>query len=167
MPLLNKKPFIRREPPPNLQDTDTVFYSDITNEVFTDYEDYWARLVLCHAMVWTCELTGRPNLTYAEAVESENRARKCLANVPEELRKPMLYIATLTRRGRYVDMSDDVELQLGKIDDDIEIVKVVSKKEEKTKGGQKEDEDEDYPPFATFKYEVIEVETLGSLPASG
>lgn len=224
MPLLNKKPFIRREPPPNLQDSDTVFYSGITNEVFTDYEDYWARLVLCNAMVWTCELTGRPNLTYAEAVESENRARKCLANVPEELRKPMLYIATLTRRGRYIDMSDDVfnyvrdryfvgeeveaivrkhwydckvlriiypteeeiaayeakmaesdeedndeksddgieitaeKLSPQKIDDDIEIVKVVSKKDEKPKEVKKKDEDEDYPPFATFKYEVIEVE---------
>ncbi|XP_068208965.1 bromodomain adjacent to zinc finger domain protein 1A [Palaemon carinicauda] len=224
MPLLNKKPFIRREPPPNLDDNDTVFYSDITNEVFTEYEDYWARLVLCNAMVWTCELTGRPNLTYAEAVESENKARKCLANVPKELRKPMLYITTLTRRGRYADTSDDVfsfvrdryfvgeeveaivrkhwydckvlrvihpteeeiaayEAKMAesdeedddeksddgieiieeksspqKIDDDIEIVKVVNKKEEKPKEIKKKDEDEDYPPFATFKYEVIEIE---------
>ncbi|XP_042205237.1 bromodomain adjacent to zinc finger domain protein 1A-like [Homarus americanus] len=59
-------------------------------------------------MVWTCELTGRPNLTYAEASESETKAKKCLANVPQVIRKPMLYIATLTRRGRYADMSEDV-----------------------------------------------------------
>lgn len=39
--------------------------------------------MLCNAMVWTCELTGRPGLTYAEALESETKARKCLANVPK------------------------------------------------------------------------------------
>ncbi|KAK4319306.1 hypothetical protein Pmani_009765 [Petrolisthes manimaculis] len=33
-------------------------------------------------MLWTCEVTGRPNLTYAEAAQSEARARKSLANIP-------------------------------------------------------------------------------------
>nr|XP_045619673.1 bromodomain adjacent to zinc finger domain protein 1A-like [Procambarus clarkii] len=231
MPLLYKKAFVKNEPPLSLQPTDKVFFCDITNEVFTDYNEYWERLVLCNAMVWTCELTSRPNLTYAEATESEGRARKCLANVPQLIRKPILYIATLTRRGRYIDMSEDVfnfvrdryfvgeeveaivkkhwyDCKVTRIihpspeevakyeeetadsdedsessekngepkqnqdnheskmngenesmevddDDDIQIIKEVSPKRKEAK---KADSDNNYPPFATFKYEVIEKE---------
>ncbi|XP_071533691.1 bromodomain adjacent to zinc finger domain protein 1A isoform X2 [Panulirus ornatus] len=244
MPLLNRRPFVRKEPPSDLHPHDKVFFSDITNEVFTEYEEYWERLVLCNAMVWTCELTGRPNLTYGEASESESKARKCLANVPQALRKPMLYIATLTRRGRYADMSEDVfnfirdryfvgeeveaivknhwydcrvirpiyptpeeiakyqedmedseeegdsekkdkegvegfkikengevlergvSVKMGKQneeiiengDDDVQVIKEVVKVNNKSEDKKKVDEDEDYPPFATFKYEVIEIE---------
>ncbi|KAK3891862.1 hypothetical protein Pcinc_004260 [Petrolisthes cinctipes] len=59
-------------------------------------------------MLWTCEVTGRPNLTYAEAAQSEARARKSLANIPKVLRRPVLYITSLTRRGRYIDLNEDV-----------------------------------------------------------
>ncbi|XP_069952851.1 bromodomain adjacent to zinc finger domain protein 1A [Cherax quadricarinatus] len=226
MPLLNKKPFVKREPPSHLQLSDKVFYCDITNEVFTDFDEYWERLVLCNAMVWTCELTGRPSLTYTEAAESETRARRCLSNVPQVLRKPLLYIATLTRRGRYIDMSEDVftfvrdryfvgeeveaivknhwydcrviqiiyptpeeiakyefemaesdeegsqmmseaalnggitarEMngEMGSVDDDdIQIIKDLAPKKKEVK---KLEEGDDYPPFATYKYEVIEIE---------
>lgn len=42
-------------------------------------------------------------------------------------------------------------------DDDIQVIKVL-KANEKAEDKKKVDEDEDYPPFATFKYEVIEIE---------
>ena len=64
--------------------------------------------MLCNSMVWCCELTGRPNLTYMEALESESRARRCLANIPQLVRRPMLYLASLTRRGRFIDLNEDV-----------------------------------------------------------
>ncbi|KAK8400654.1 hypothetical protein O3P69_002454 [Scylla paramamosain] len=108
MPLLHKRPFVKTEPPTNLQASDKVFYCEMTGEVFTQYEEFWERLVLCNSMVWCCELTGRPNLTYLEAVESETRARRCLANIPQLVRRPMLYLASLTRRGRFIDLSEDV-----------------------------------------------------------
>lgn len=47
------------------------------------FSEYWERLVLCNAMVWTCELTGRPNLTFQEALDSEAKGAKFLASIPE------------------------------------------------------------------------------------
>merc|ERR1712106_1198479 len=193
-------------------------------------------------MVWTCGMTGRPNLTYTEALECETKARKCLSNFPLALSKPLLYLATLTRRGRLVDMADDVfyyardryfideeveaiigkhwydckvskvfyptqeeiekyekemadsdeeeekekkdddsdiveikevkkeEVKKEEEDDDIQIVytspvksketKVDPTKDTETKKKDKKETQEDYPPFATFKYEVVEIEAV-------
>ena len=44
MPLLHKKSFKRSSPPSGLQPDDKVFYCELTNEVFTDYE--WVFRVL-------------------------------------------------------------------------------------------------------------------------
>jgi len=86
---------------------DKVFYCELTNEAFSDYDEYWERLVLCNAMVWTCEMTGRPNLTYQEAIDSEAKGLKFLNNIDKNLKLPMLYTCSLTRRGRQNDMSED------------------------------------------------------------
>ena len=45
------------------------------------YSEYWERLVLCNAMVWTCEVTGRPNLTFQEAQDNEAKALKFISNI--------------------------------------------------------------------------------------
>ena len=45
--------------------------------------EYWERLVLCNAMVWTCELTGRPSLTYQEAIDSEAKGLKFLSSLSQ------------------------------------------------------------------------------------
>ncbi|KAK4309810.1 hypothetical protein Pmani_018571 [Petrolisthes manimaculis] len=50
-------------------------------------------------MLWTCEVTGRPNLTYAEAAQSEARARKSLANIPRK-REWVLVAQDLTDRSK-------------------------------------------------------------------
>ena len=58
--------------------------------------------------MWTCSITGRPGLTYQEALDSEERARKQLAAFPDSLQKPILYLSTLTQRSRLNDLNDDV-----------------------------------------------------------
>lgn len=59
-------------------------------------------------MVWTCELTGRTNLTYAEALDSEKNARKMVKHFPEEIKIPTLMVAKKTKRTSINDMVDDV-----------------------------------------------------------
>ncbi|KAG2184498.1 hypothetical protein INT43_000407, partial [Umbelopsis isabellina] len=43
-----------------------------TNEIFTDYESYIERLMQYRLPQWQCERTGRADLTYDQAKESEN-----------------------------------------------------------------------------------------------
>lgn len=76
MPLLKKKPFKRQDPPKGLKPDDEVFFCEATKEIFTDYESFFQRTILCNSLVWSCSVTGKSNLTYDEAVESEKKARK-------------------------------------------------------------------------------------------
>lgn len=61
-------------------------------------------------MVWSCSMTGKSNLTYAEALNSENSARKSIRDFPVELRTPVLYLASRTKRTSFMDMSEDIFL---------------------------------------------------------
>lgn len=61
-------------------------------------------------MVWTCAMTGRSNLTYQEALESEENAKQSLKEFPLELRIPILYLASKTQRSSFGDMAEDVFL---------------------------------------------------------
>ncbi|KAI9020042.1 ATP-utilizing chromatin assembly and remodelling N-terminal-domain-containing protein [Phycomyces nitens] len=93
MPLLNNKriaPIAPTSYDPKKKRKE-VWYLRFTNEVFTSYESYINRLALYQQPIWQCEVTGRQNLTYEQALESEsgddNRAefRFCIT-----LRKHML-----------------------------------------------------------------------------
>ena len=53
-------------------------------------------------------MTGKSNMTFQEAVESEENARNSLRTFPQALKKPLLYLASLTNRSRLNDMCDDV-----------------------------------------------------------
>lgn len=53
-------------------------------------------------------MTGKNNLTYAEALESEKAARRSLKDFPMELRIPILYLATKTKRSSFAEMSEDI-----------------------------------------------------------
>lgn len=53
-------------------------------------------------------MTGKNNLTYAEALESEKAARRSLKDFPMELRIPILYLAAKTKRSSFAEMSEDV-----------------------------------------------------------
>lgn len=59
-------------------------------------------------MVWSCSMTGKSNLTYAEALNSENVARKSIRDFPVELRTPVLYLAFKTKRMGFGEMAEDV-----------------------------------------------------------
>ncbi|XP_014676172.1 PREDICTED: bromodomain adjacent to zinc finger domain protein 1A-like [Priapulus caudatus] len=110
MPLLRRQPFVKQKPPEDLGADEEVFFCELTKEVFRDYEEFFERTILYNSLVWSCSLTGRPNLTYQEALECETRARRNLAAFPEYLQRPILFLASLTRRGRLNDMCDDIYL---------------------------------------------------------
>lgn len=59
-------------------------------------------------MVWTCDMTGKSNLTYQEALESEEHAKQSLKEFPVELRIPLLYLASKTQRSSFGEMAEDV-----------------------------------------------------------
>uniref|UniRef100_A0A803Y7C6 Bromodomain adjacent to zinc finger domain protein 1A n=1 Tax=Meleagris gallopavo TaxID=9103 RepID=A0A803Y7C6_MELGA len=56
----------------------------------------------------SCAVTGKPGLTYQEALESEKKARHNLQSFPEALIIPVLYLATLTHRSRLHEICDEI-----------------------------------------------------------
>lgn len=108
MPLLRKQPFERAKPPTGLKPENEVFHCEATNEVFTDYEAFFDRTILCNSLVWSCAITGKSNLTYEEAVESEEKAKKRISNLPRPLKKGLLWLTNKTKRGRLGEIVDDV-----------------------------------------------------------
>ncbi|XP_059566376.1 bromodomain adjacent to zinc finger domain protein 1A isoform X7 [Myotis daubentonii] len=108
MPLLHRKPFVRQKPPADLRPDEEVFYCRVTNEIFRHYDDFFERTILCNSLVWSCAVTGRPGLTYQEALESEKRARQNLQSFPEPLIIPVLYLTNLTHRSRLHEICDDI-----------------------------------------------------------
>ncbi|KAK7504212.1 hypothetical protein BaRGS_00004516 [Batillaria attramentaria] len=110
MPLLRKQPFHKQKPPIDLSPDEEVFHCKITNEIFRDYEAFFERIILCNSLVWSCAITGRSGMTYQEAVECEEKAKRHLATFQDSLQRPLLFLATLTHRSRLVDLNDDVFL---------------------------------------------------------
>lgn len=108
MPLLRQKLFQKVSGQEKLKDSDEVFYCETTNEIFSNYEDYFHHVVLISSIVWSCEITGKPNLTYAEAQESEKQARKLLRSFPAAVKGPLLLVASHTKRCSLNEMLDDV-----------------------------------------------------------
>ncbi|KAI9322215.1 ATP-utilizing chromatin assembly and remodelling N-terminal-domain-containing protein [Dichotomocladium elegans] len=92
MPLLNNKRVPLVSPPPYdpRRKRKEVWYLRFTNEIFTNYESYVNRLMLYRQPVWTCEATGRQNLTYEQALESEGQ--------DEQNRAEFRFCETLRRR---------------------------------------------------------------------
>lgn len=64
--------------------------------------------MLFNSTIWTCAVSGRPNLTYAEALESEKKHRKMIEAFPQILKGPVVFIANLTKRSAISDLVDDV-----------------------------------------------------------
>jgi bromodomain adjacent to zinc finger domain protein 1A len=64
--------------------------------------------MLTNSVVWQCALTGRPELTYSEALASEKTARKLLRQFPSALRGPVILIASRTKRSVLKELLDDV-----------------------------------------------------------
>lgn len=72
------------------------------------HREYFERTMLFNSTIWTCALSGRPHLTYAEALESEKKHRKMIEAFPQVLKGPVVFIANLTKRSAISDLVDDV-----------------------------------------------------------
>ncbi|KAJ3215969.1 hypothetical protein HDU67_010125 [Dinochytrium kinnereticum] len=95
MPLLNKKPIGPVAAiPANLVYSNPdaeVFFIEFTGEIFLSYDEFIARYTLYKKRVWTCEVTGKSGLTFKEAMECEQAARrKYDSKFPEVWRKTAL-----------------------------------------------------------------------------
>ncbi|XP_075149070.1 ATP-dependent chromatin assembly factor large subunit [Haematobia irritans] len=73
-------------------DNEDVFFCEVTKEIFKEYEDYFRHVMAINSTVWQCEATGRDNLTYAEALKSERRARKKMELFKDCLRPPVMLV---------------------------------------------------------------------------
>uniref|UniRef100_A0A8C1S2P6 Bromodomain adjacent to zinc finger domain protein 1A n=1 Tax=Cyprinus carpio TaxID=7962 RepID=A0A8C1S2P6_CYPCA len=108
MPLLHKKPFVRQKPPADLRPDEEVFLCKVTHEIFRTYDEFFERTILCNSLVWSCAVTGKPSLTYQEALESERKARLNLQKFPNALLVPLLHLTALTHHSRLHEICDDV-----------------------------------------------------------
>lgn len=50
------------------------------------YRHYVERIILCNSLVWSCELTGKKNMTYKEALDCELESKKMLNDFPSEVK---------------------------------------------------------------------------------
>lgn len=85
-----------------------VFVCFCLNFFFFVIREYCERIILVNSMVWSCEMTGKNHLTYAEALDSEKAARRSLKDFPMELRIPILYIASRTKWASFAELSETV-----------------------------------------------------------
>ncbi|KAJ1018114.1 hypothetical protein NDA16_004981 [Ustilago loliicola] len=110
MPLVKRKP-VELLPPPaasGSEDPD-VFYLAATGEVFADFDTYSNRISFYNHKIFQCELTGRINLTYFEAVKSERKEAIALHKIfPEQLKAPVLRSVQFQITGRIDQLVDQV-----------------------------------------------------------
>lgn len=85
MPLYKRKPFSLADAPSDLNPNELVYQVRFTKEIFRDYQEYLNRLNLYRQRLWTCKVTGKINLTYEEALVSENNATERVQQFPGEL----------------------------------------------------------------------------------
>ncbi|KAL0449903.1 UNVERIFIED_CONTAM: DDT domain-containing protein DDB [Sesamum latifolium] len=90
MPLYKRKPFALVEKPEDLKPQELIFQIRFTKEIFRSYNEYLKRINLYRKRVWTCKATGKGNLTYEEALESEDKASKRIQNIPTQYIAPVL-----------------------------------------------------------------------------
>ncbi|KAG8184175.1 hypothetical protein JTE90_010214 [Oedothorax gibbosus] len=176
MPMKDRKPFKRTKPPKDLKPDEELFYLKATHEIFRNYDEFFERVILCNSLVWSCSLTGKSSLTFQEALASEQQAREQLRSFPLALRKPLLYLATLSHKKRLNDMCDDVfayvkdrffvgeevEVTLNGIKKSSEVTQVLLPEQKAAKSPSKADSSKqkkkDIAP-SKIKYEVVNYST--------
>lgn len=80
------------EAPQSLEPHELVFQIRFTKEIFKDYREYLNRINLYRQRFWTCKITGKTNLTYEEALVSEQLATQKAQLFPKELVAPVLHM---------------------------------------------------------------------------
>ncbi|KAJ3675511.1 hypothetical protein LUZ60_004553 [Juncus effusus] len=111
MPLYKRKPFALLDPPKDLKPNESVFQVRFTKEIFTDYLEYLKRVNLYRERVWTCKVTGKQNLTYEEALVSENKALQKVQNFPRELIGPVLNMIQFST-SNFSDLVDTIWVRI-------------------------------------------------------
>lgn len=178
MPLLRNQPFQRLHVSSDFKDDDEVFHCEITNEIFKDYSEYCERIILCNSLIWSCSITGKANMTYEEALQCEENAKKSLKEFPMELRIPILYLASKTNRTSFTEMADDVyqfannRYFVGEMVEasfiegswcDCHVLQVIAPTEQQLKSYSKDasrspQEHQYHPPAKLFRYEVEQLD---------
>ncbi|KAI5335833.1 hypothetical protein L3X38_025967 [Prunus dulcis] len=92
MPLFKRKTFPLAELPNDLEPHELVYQVRFTEEIFRGYDEYLNRINLYRQRVWMCKVSGKTNLTYEEALLSEERATEKVHQFPKELMEPALQI---------------------------------------------------------------------------
>ncbi|XP_076765181.1 ATP-dependent chromatin assembly factor large subunit isoform X3 [Xylocopa sonorina] len=179
MPLLRKQPFQRLHISSDFKDDDEVFHCEVTNEIFKDYNEFCERIILCNSLIWSCSITGRSNMTYEEALQCEENAKKSLKEFPMELRIPILYLASKTNRSSFNEMIEDVyqfakdRYFVGEMVEasftenswcDCHVLQVIAPTEQQIKLSAKENnrspQEQQYHPLAKlFRYEVEQLDS--------
>lgn len=49
------------------------------------YSEFCERIILCNSLIWSCSITGRTNMTFEEALQCEENAKKSLKEFPMEV----------------------------------------------------------------------------------
>ncbi|XP_076392535.1 ATP-dependent chromatin assembly factor large subunit isoform X2 [Megachile rotundata] len=178
MPLLRKQPFQRLHVSSDFKDDDEVFHCEVTNEIFKDYNEFCERIILCNSLIWSCSITGRTNMTFEEALQCEENAKRSLKEFPMELRIPILYLASKTNRSSFNDMIEDVYqfareryfvgemVEASFTEDswcDCHVLQVIAPSEQQIKLFAKENnrnlqEQQYHPPANLFRYEVEQLD---------
>ncbi|XP_047354195.1 bromodomain adjacent to zinc finger domain protein 1A isoform X2 [Vespa velutina] len=178
MPLLRKQPFQRLHVSSDFKDDDEVFHCEVTNEIFKDYNEFCERIILCNSLIWSCSITGRTNMTYEEALQCEENAKRSLKEFPMELRIPILYLASKTNRSSFNEMVEDVyqfardRYFVGEMVEasfteeswcDCHVLQVIEPTEQQLKPYTKDtsrcpQEHQYHPPAKLFRYEVEQLD---------
>lgn len=50
-----------------------------------DCSEFCERIILCNSLIWSCSITGRTNMTFEEALQCEENAKRSLKEFPMEV----------------------------------------------------------------------------------
>ncbi|KAF3924808.1 hypothetical protein ABW21_db0202090 [Orbilia brochopaga] len=111
MVLFKRKP-VQFLPTPEIADDDQeVWVIDATGEIFTEYDDYLARMQFYKSKRFICEITGHSGLDFFSALESELAGSKDVEeSFPDALKAPILnkvQLQTIPRIDNLVDLVYD------------------------------------------------------------
>lgn len=75
---------------------------------YTHYRSFFNRHYLCESLVWTCELSGQSNLTYTQALKSEEEARRCLNSLSLCYQRAALSLIHHARRTNLKSLTEEI-----------------------------------------------------------
>lgn len=65
---------------------------------FMNCSEFCERIILCNSLIWSCSITGKSNLTYDEALQCEENAKKSLKEFPMEVQYSIGYLLSRIAR---------------------------------------------------------------------